>query len=243
MWGVFIHYLGYMVSSGVVLVTGILLHFISGDWTLYIDPVASLLIVGLILWTTIPLVRDCSMILLQGTPAQLELGLIRRELKAVEGVESVHDLHVWQLSEGKAVGSAHISVEEGIDFKRTLEELKEVFHLHGIHSTTIQPEYVPKNTLSNPYCEENCVEDCEEDWCCKKTAERIRREMRVQGLDKGETGHKHGKDKHKHKHTHEEHDNHHDDEGHDHNHDGHDHDGHDHNHDGGNDDDDLLVHL
>ena len=44
-----------MVSSAVVLATGILLHFVDGQWTLYIDPAASLLIVLLILWTTVPL--------------------------------------------------------------------------------------------------------------------------------------------------------------------------------------------
>jgi len=169
MWGVFIHYAGDMVSSGVVLVTGILLHFVGGTWTLYLDPAASLIIVALIMWTTIPLVRDCSKILLQGTPSQIELSNIREDLANTPGVESVHDLHVWQLTEGKVVGSVHVSLEEGIDFTPFLKTLKAVFHAHGIHSTTIQPEFVPKNHPTRVYCEENCVKDCEEDWCCKKT--------------------------------------------------------------------------
>lgn len=69
MWGVFIHYAGDMLSSAVVLAMGFIIHFVDAKWTLYIDPASSLLIVALILWTTIPLVKDCSMILLQSTPA------------------------------------------------------------------------------------------------------------------------------------------------------------------------------
>ncbi len=68
MWGVFIHYAGDMLSSAVVLVMGFIIHYVDGRWVLYIDPASSLLIVGLILFTTYPLVRDCSMILLQSTP-------------------------------------------------------------------------------------------------------------------------------------------------------------------------------
>jgi Co/Zn/Cd efflux system component len=68
MWGVFIHYAGDMLSSAVVLVMGFIIHYVDGRWVLYIDPASSLLIVALILWTTYPLVRDCSMILLQSTP-------------------------------------------------------------------------------------------------------------------------------------------------------------------------------
>jgi len=179
MWGVFIHYLGDMISSAVVLVTGILLHFVGGDWTLYVDPVASLLIVALIMWTTIPLVKECSMILLQSTPSSVALDTIRDELYELQGVESVHDLHVWQLAEGKVVASVHISVEEGMDFIPCLKEVKGVFHQHGIHSITVQPEFVPKDHPVLEFCEENCVQDCEEDWCCKKTADRVLKESGV----------------------------------------------------------------
>eukprot|EP01087_Luapelamoeba_hula_P007069 TRINITY_DN1718_c0_g1_i1.p1 TRINITY_DN1718_c0_g1~~TRINITY_DN1718_c0_g1_i1.p1 ORF type:complete len:495 (+),score=98.66 TRINITY_DN1718_c0_g1_i1:156-1640(+) len=175
MWGVFIHYAGDMLSSAIVLVSGLLLKFVGGKWTLYIDPVASLIIVVLILWTTFPLMKECFSILLQSTPSTVELGLIRQEIMEMQGVESVHELHVWQLAEGKVVGSVHISVEEGMDFKSFIKSVKEIFHEHGIHSTTIQPEFVPKNYPSAPFCAENCVKDCEEDWCCKKTADRHRK--------------------------------------------------------------------
>ncbi|KAL6076617.1 Zinc transporter 1 [Balamuthia mandrillaris] len=166
MWAVFIHYLGDMISSFIVLLTGILLHFVSGKWTLYIDPVSSLLIVGIIIYTTVPLVKQCSLILLQSTPSDVRLSKLRQDLQAVTGVESVHDLHVWQLVDGMFIGSVHLHMEEGIPFTPTMNRIKEIFHDYGIHSTTIQPEFVPKNHPIKQFCETNCVRECTEDWCC-----------------------------------------------------------------------------
>lgn len=52
---VFLHYLGDAISSLMVLGAGALIHWFHGEWTKYIDPVSSLIIVGIILWTTVPL--------------------------------------------------------------------------------------------------------------------------------------------------------------------------------------------
>ncbi len=55
MWGVFLHFAGDMLSSLLVLGLGILLKFFDAKWTEYLDPISSLLVVVLILWTTVPL--------------------------------------------------------------------------------------------------------------------------------------------------------------------------------------------
>jgi zinc transporter 1 len=172
MWGVFIHYAGDMCSSAVVLVMGFIIHYVDEKWTLYIDPASSLLIVALILWTTIPLVRDCSLILLQSTPGEVALGTLREDLLALPGVESVHDLHVWQLTEGTVVCSVHVAIEEGTVWKDLVKKVKKVMHRHSIHSSTIQPEFVPRNHPVKEFCEENCKPGCEENWCCKKAADK-----------------------------------------------------------------------
>jgi len=159
-----------------VLAAGILLHFFSAEkykWTLYIDPVSSLLVCGLILYTTVPLVKRCSMILLQST-GQVDLALIKKKLLKVEGLMSLHDLHVWQLVDGMSVASIHVSVEEGVDFNTLVSDVKKIFHQFGVHSTTIQPEFVPRNTTTSLFCNQNCVKECDEDWCCKKSAEKTK---------------------------------------------------------------------
>jgi len=170
---VFLHYLGDAVSSLMVLISGFFIHFFSDQkWTEYVDPVSSLLIVGLILWTTIPLVRRCAMILLQSTPTEIDLNKIRSSLYQVEGIVSVHDLHVWQLVDGMIIASVHIAVEEGADFNNLVSEVKRIFHEVGIHSSAIQPEFVPRNFEDAQFCKIHCVKDCDEDWCCKKTADK-----------------------------------------------------------------------
>lgn len=202
-YAVFLHYLGDAISSLLVLVAGLLLHFYDNTWTHYIDPVAryenssmqltfiSLVIIVFILVTTVPLgkfvvnwrsVRQCSLILLQKAPGEVRIGPIRDRLSKVEGVLGVHDLHVWEVQSGMTIASVHVSVEEGADFAHLLPEVRQIFHENGIHSTSVQPEFVPRNHRvwsvvlltwkGTLFCEQNCINDCDEDWCCKKTAER-----------------------------------------------------------------------
>jgi len=166
-----------MFSSLLILGTGFLLQFFSGSWTDYIDPAASVLIVGLILWTTIPLVKKCSKILLQSTPADMEIDSLRDTILEIAGVESLHELHVWQLTDGMIVSSAHIAVEEGVEWPVIVRHIRGILHENGIHSSTIQPEFVPKNKKLSDFCEEHCVKNCEEDWCCKKKTDRLMKEF------------------------------------------------------------------
>jgi len=79
---------------------------------------------------------------------------------------------MWQLVDGMTIASIHIACEEGVDFTQLVGEVRKVFHKHGVHSTTIQPEFVPRNFQESPFCEQNCVRECDEDWCCKKSADK-----------------------------------------------------------------------
>lgn len=54
---------------------------------------------------------------------------------------SLHELHVWQLSENKVVASVHITASRDLDFMPVAAEIQEALHHRGIHSSTIQPEY------------------------------------------------------------------------------------------------------
>jgi len=173
-WAVFIHFLGDAISSLFVLATGLLLHFFQAGWTKYIDPVSSLFIVLLIVTTTIPLVKRCSMILLQSVPSEIDLEAVRLRTSTVRGVVSVHDLHVWQLVDGMIIASVHLMIEEGTDVGNVVYQVKQIFHTYGIHSSAIQPEYIKSTVQKDPYCLQNCVEECEEDWCCKKGAEKTK---------------------------------------------------------------------
>lgn len=60
----------------------------------------------------------------------------------IDGVLAVHELHVWQLAGDRIIASAHIRCHNLQDYMQIAEKVKEFFHNEGIHSTTIQPEFV-----------------------------------------------------------------------------------------------------
>jgi len=139
-----------------------------------VDPAASLLIVLIILITTVPLLVRCSRILIQRVPSDIRLGKIRERILKVQGVLGVHELHIWPLVEETIISSVHITCEEGSDFNKIVKKIKKIFHKAGIHSTAIQPEFVPIHHPNTEFCEQNCVEECEAEWCCKKSTEKLK---------------------------------------------------------------------
>jgi len=116
-------------------------------WSRLLDPVTSLWIVCLILWTTLPLLRDCIHILLQNVPVGHDLLEIEQEMLELDGVSSVHDLHLWQLTGEKLILTVHMCCEATGYQMPILDSLKEKLHIRGIHSSTVQLEY----------CDEACV--------------------------------------------------------------------------------------
>lgn len=66
---------------------------------------------------------------------------MRDSILKVDGVLSVHELHIWQLSESKIVASVHVMASRNHDFMPIAADIRKALHLNGIHSSTIQPEY------------------------------------------------------------------------------------------------------
>jgi len=172
MQAVFIHYLGDAVSSLFVLAAGLIIHFVGNDhvWVHYVDPASSLLIVALVCGSVLPLLKNCSKILLQQAPPEVDCTSLNEDLLKVKGIRGIHDLHVWQLVDNVTIASAHVSIWEcDVDaFKQVVARCKKVFHKYDIHSSTLQPEFVIRSPANRvEVCKENCITDCPEDWCCK----------------------------------------------------------------------------
>jgi len=167
-YAVLIHYAGDMFSSIIVLFIGIVMYFYdTAWWVVYLDPIGSLIIIVIILWTTIPLVKNCSKVLLQSTPANINISVIRNQISKVPGVLSLHDLHIWQLVDGVSIASVHVLCEDPNNFMDICDGIRKVFHRHKLHSSTIQPEFLAPELEDAEICPQNCVVECEEDWCCK----------------------------------------------------------------------------
>lgn len=111
MRGAYMEVVGDALGSVAVLVsaTAILLK----GWYI-LDPVASLVIAGLILPRAITLLREVGDVLLQATPKGMDVNRLRGHIVGVHGVVDVHDLHVWTLTSQLPVLSAHVVVDERI---------------------------------------------------------------------------------------------------------------------------------
>jgi len=105
----FIHMLGDTLSTAAVIVGGLAILLTGHNW---IDPVLSLLIAALILWSSLSIVRETLNILLEGTPRGCSLTEIRVSLQAINGVQDVHDLHVWSLGSQTHALATHIKIAD-----------------------------------------------------------------------------------------------------------------------------------
>ena len=74
-------------------------------------------------------------------PSSISLSEVRANIALVQGVDSVHELHVWQLSETRFIASAHIKVSSARPYMDIVQDVKSVLHQCGIHSGTVQPEF------------------------------------------------------------------------------------------------------
>ena len=137
---VFLHMLGDTISTAAVIIGGAVIHFTDLHW---IDPVLSLLIAAMILWSSWSIMRETLHILLEGTPRSVDLNEIRSAMQGVDGVVGVHDLHVWSLTAQSHALASHVQVIEMpmSECESVLERLNHQLRDHfGISHTTIQLE-------------------------------------------------------------------------------------------------------
>jgi cobalt-zinc-cadmium efflux system protein len=133
-----LHVLGDALGSVAALASALVIAV--ADWT-PIDPLASLAICVLIAISALRLTRESLHALMEGVPRGLSVDDIGREMASVEGVLSVHDLHVWTLSGSRTALSAHVVVSSLQHWDRTLsllqERLRDKFRIDHV---TLQPE-------------------------------------------------------------------------------------------------------
>jgi cobalt-zinc-cadmium efflux system protein len=136
--GAFLHMVAdAAVSAGVVVAAAVML--VTG-W-LWLDPITSLVVVGLIVWGTWSLLRDSLAMSVSAVPAAIDPQAVRQYLASCNGVAAVHDLHIWPMSTTATALTAHLVVpggHPGDEFlMRAASELRRRF---GIGHTTLQIE-------------------------------------------------------------------------------------------------------
>ncbi|NXP78927.1 ZNT10 protein, partial [Ramphastos sulfuratus] len=171
--GVLLHVMGDALGSVVVVIAATIFHVLPLEnapcnWQCYIDPSLTIIMVFIILSSAFPLIKETSIILLQMVPKGVNMQLLNDRLARVPGVSSLHEVHVWELAGGKNIATLHIKCQTPTDYQDAAYKIRKVFHDAGIHSVTIQPEYIDHKT-SQLLCSSPCIsKSCDSHLCCSQ---------------------------------------------------------------------------
>jgi len=113
-----------LVSAGVVVAGALALWF---GWS-KLDPIASLLIAAVILYSTWSLFLESLHLLFDGVPEEIDLLAVRGYLESLTGVENVHDLHIWAMGTGQIAMTVHLVMPNSAFDNAFLEEITEALH-------------------------------------------------------------------------------------------------------------------
>jgi len=147
-----LHVMSDALGSIAALISGLVIYYFG--W-LTVDPLLSLVIALLIMFSSIQLLRETLSVLMEGVPAHINMKEVSKKMLEVHGVSAVHDLHIWTLSSGMVVLSAHVDIDQLEHWNHILGQLsitlRNNFHIEHV---TLQPEpslqilkYQPKSEL------------------------------------------------------------------------------------------------
>jgi cobalt-zinc-cadmium efflux system protein len=136
--GAWLHVLTDALGSVQAILAGALIWAFGWGWA---DPVASILISLLIIYSAWDLLRETVCVLMEGAPGHIDVDEVRETLACIPGVVAVHDLHVWTITSGMESLSAHVVVADEALACTMLGRVRTVLHdRFGIHHLTIQVE-------------------------------------------------------------------------------------------------------
>lgn len=138
--GAYLHVLGDLLGS--VGAIGAAVIILTTGWT-PADPIISVVIAVLILISAWKLVREATDVLLEAAPAHVDVASIVGELRSIQGLDDVHDVHVWTLTSGFVALSAHGVLDDPAAHTRILEEVQSRMRERGIGHVTFQLEMRP----------------------------------------------------------------------------------------------------
>ena len=156
--GAWLHVMGDILGSVAAITAGILI--VAFGW-LWADAVGSVLISLIIIFGSWRLISDSVNVLLEGTPSHIDLASVEAAITETEGVDGVHDLHVWTISSGMDALSAHITHSQSIQHSELLTLIREKLHSgFGIDHLTIQMETLEREAEAVYICDTgtNCFE-------------------------------------------------------------------------------------
>ncbi|XP_069032393.1 proton-coupled zinc antiporter SLC30A8 [Embiotoca jacksoni] len=135
----FVHVLGDLLQSISVLVSALIIFF-KPEYKIA-DPICTFLFSIFVLFTTVTILRDICIVLMEGIPNGVKYSEVRDGLLAVKGVTAVHNLHIWALTMNQAMLTAHVAIDESVEAQTVLRKMTQAcFSSYNFHSVTIQME-------------------------------------------------------------------------------------------------------
>jgi cobalt-zinc-cadmium efflux system protein len=132
------HFFGDLLSSVGVIISSILIYYTSKYW---FDPLISIVIGGIIFIGGAKIIRESYMILMESVPERFNLDEIRHDIAIVEGVEDVHEMHLWAISTEHYSLTAHVFIDDKIQPFCIILAINETLKSkYGIEHSTIQME-------------------------------------------------------------------------------------------------------
>jgi cobalt-zinc-cadmium efflux system protein len=149
---VWLHVLGDTLSSVGVIISGIIIYFTG--WT-YADPIASVLIGGIIIWGGIRLVRDTISIFLNLTPKGFSVEALAQKITDMPDVLDIHDVHLWPVAHNNIAFSAHVLVDDKTlkEVEATKKRIEEMLRENGVDHSTLQIECSCMDCDNSLYCQ------------------------------------------------------------------------------------------
>ena len=147
--GAYLEVMSDLLGSLGVLAAGIVIWFTGWNW---VDPVISVLIGFFILPRTWKLLREAVDILLEGTPADVDLSAVEKALREQPNVAEVHDVHAWTVTSGRDLLSGHVRVAAGADRDEVLREVRTLLRERfGFDHVTLEVEGGSVHPETLPY--------------------------------------------------------------------------------------------
>jgi len=138
--GAYLHLLMDTIVSFGVVITGIVIHYTNWNW---LDPVISIVVLAVILFSTWSLLTNSLRLSLDAVPDNVDMDEITDIIKRVPGVEDIHHIHVWAMSTTENALTTHLVLDASMSFDKKMQvvhQIKDELYHHHVQHATIELE-------------------------------------------------------------------------------------------------------
>jgi cobalt-zinc-cadmium efflux system protein len=133
------HFIGDLLSSVGIIISAVLIHFTG---LTILDPLISMVVGAIIFTGGTKIIRESYLVLMESVPEKYNLESIRKDIRMVEGVEDVHELHLWAVTTDHYSLTAHVFVNKDSEPLTIVSKINSVLSdQHGLTHSTIQVEH------------------------------------------------------------------------------------------------------